>query len=159
MSGPAAGTIPQPIVVKSGNGGLVAGGLGLAALFGLYWFGVKPWLEKQKAGGDLKKEQASTVTAKPGKTLYDLNGKPIKAVNLSTIAADIHDTLEAWGPNDGKRVVRVFKSLPFGVPGDPTLYVRKLEQFYLERYGKNLKEHLVQELKDEDWINIKFWFK
>jgi len=147
----AAATQPAPIVIKSGNSLVVPGLLVVGAGLG-YWFIIKPMIDRAKMASDLKKDQASTVSAKPGKVLYDLNGKPIKSVNLSTIAADIHDSLEAWGVNDGKRVVRVFKNTPFG-------YVPKLEQFYLDRYGKNLKDHLVKELKDVDWIAIKHWFK
>jgi hypothetical protein len=117
-----------------------------------YKYVYQPWNETRKAKANMIKDHASTVAARRGKTLYDLNGKPVKSMNLGTIAADIHDSLEAWGPNDGKRVVRVFKTTPFG-------YVRQLEKLYLEKYGKNLKDHLVKELKDEDWISIKYWFK
>lgn len=146
-------TTQQPIVVKAGgNNQLLLAGLALGALGLGYQFILKPELDRRRALNNLKKDQASTLQSVKGKTLYDLNGKPIKSVNLSTIATDIYDSLEAYGPNDGKRVVRVFKNTPFG-------YVQKLEQFYLDRYGKNLKDHLVKELKDEDWISIKNWFK
>lgn len=140
-----------PLLVNSGFnpvktvltiGGLVLGGYGVWQL--------KKYADRVKDANNLKKEQDSTIKAAQGKKLFDLNGKPIQSANLGMIAADLHDSLKF--PTDDPRVVRVFKTTPFG-------YVTKLEQFYLDRYGKNLKQELVENLNDKSWIQIKYNFR
>ena len=140
-----------PLLVNSGFnpiktvltiGGLVLGGYGVWEL--------KKYADRLRDSNNLKKEQDSTIKADKGKKLFDLNGKPIQSANLGMIAADLHDSLKF--PTDDPRVVRVFKTTPFG-------YVTKLEQFYLDRYGKNLKQELVENLNDKSWIQIKYNFR
>lgn len=143
-------TTAQPIIVKSGNNGLLFGGLILGGgIFG-YITIIKPMIDEYKSKNSLKRDQASTIKAPPGKVLKDLNGKPTTSANLSTIAADLYEALSF--PADGARAVRVFKSTPWG-------YVEKLEEMYLDKYKENLKDRLVKKLSDEQWISIKFNFR
>lgn len=148
-----AATAPPPVIVTSGGGNpLLMALIVLGGGAGVYFFGVKPWLDKKAAKEGLNKDQGSTITpAKGHKLLYDLNGKLIKSANLGTIAAELHDSLDAMFV-DGPRVVRVFKSTPFG-------HVAELEKFYLDRYSESLRQRMVEKMKDKDWINVKFWFK
>lgn len=127
-------------------------GLGITALVlgGGYWFGLKPLLDKMAAENQLKKDQASTIKAAKGKPLFDLTGKPVKSANLATIATDLFDSLRF--PTDDPRVVRVFNTTPFG-------YVPQLEKVYLDKYKRDLKTDLVQNLNDKSWISIKYNFR
>lgn len=144
----------QPIVINGGGNthvGWYVAGAALAA--GVYWVYGKPYFDKLKADAELKKQQQSTIESKKGKPVYDLNGKPVKSANLATIAADIYQALNPgwYKPNDNKRAVRAFKNTPFG-------YVGQLEKFYLEKYQQNLRDEMAK-MPDEDWIQVKFWFK
>lgn len=125
----------------------LGGGLAIGAA---YYFIARPLIEKFKNQSDLNKDQANTITPKKGKPLFDLKGKPINGANLSTIAIDLENALSF--PVDQDRVIRVFLSTPWG-------YVGKLEQTYLDKYGVNLRQKLVDKLSDTNWIKIKFYFK
>lgn len=142
---------PTPVIVqtKSNTGTWIALGVGtgLAIFFGKK---LKDYFALQSEKSALVKDQASTIKPKPGKKLFDLNGKPISSANISTIAADLEDALSR--PVDDARAVRVFLSTPYG-------HVADLEKYYLERYGENLKARMISRLEDEYWIKVKFWFK
>lgn len=120
----------------------------------IYFKGVKPWLEKRKAEGELKLQQESTLKATDKKKLFDLNGKPILSANLSTIATDIYNGLHPgwYVPTDQARVIRAFKNTPYG-------YVNKLEEIYLKQYGENLRTTMADKLSDVNWIQVKFLFR
>jgi hypothetical protein len=144
--------VTQPIIVKSGSGnnqllelGLLLGG---GALVYFKWVG--PYLKKVADKKQLAKDEAATIKPAPGKRLFDLVGRPIKSANLATIAADLKDSLKF--PTDDPRVVRVFQTTPFG-------YVKKLQEFYLDKYGKDLQQELVSNLNDKSWIAIKYNFR
>lgn len=124
-----------------------AGAVGLT-IYGVYL--ISKEVSKYRDRSNLDLEQKSTITAKKGKPLFNLLGKPIKDANLGLIAADLHDSLKF--PTDDPRVVRVFQSTPFG-------YVPELEKYFLKRYNKNLKQELVENLSDKYWIKIKFNFR
>jgi len=143
-----------PIIVqtpKGTNGGTIVAGaaVGLAA----YWFIARPLIEKWQANNTLKKEQDSTITAGK-KKLFDLNGKPIKAANIGSIASELNQALHPgwYKPTEQDRVVRVFKTTPFG-------YVGKLEAYYLDKYGENLKATMLDKLSDENFIKVKYDFR
>lgn len=140
----------MPAVVKIG--------FGLAIAYGLYKGG-KYYLDKIKAGDDLKAQHDSIIkppiNTKTGKpiTLYDLNGKPITGtVNLSIIANDIHQALHSGVTDDEQRAIRAFKRTPVG-------YVKQLEAFYLKQYGLNLQNDMSDYMDDEEFIQVKFFFK
>ena len=132
----------DPIKAAKAIGGTVIVGFVLYKGYGV--------IKKYQAKGELTKDQASTVTAKPGKTLFTIAGKPIRSMNLSTIVVDLHDALSF--PADQARAVRVFMTIPFG-------YVKKVEAMYLDKYGDNLKQKLVDKLSDANWIKVKFYFE
>jgi hypothetical protein len=144
--------LPSPIAIKTDSGTtkllLGAAGVGLG-----YWFVLKPWLEQQQRQSGLNIDQGNTIKPKAGKSLYNLNGKPIKDANLSTIVYDIYQGLHPgwYAPTDDARVVRAFKNTPFG-------YVKQVEQLYLDKYGENLRQTMADKLSDKNWINVKYWF-
>lgn len=147
-----------PIIVtaptKSNPVLTVAGvGIGLAAT---YFFVAKPLIDKWQASNALKTDQDSTITAGAGKNkkLFDLNGKPVKSANLGAIASELQQALHPgwYKPTEQDRVVRVFKTTPFG-------YVKQLENFYLNKYGENLKDTMLDKLSDENFIKVKYDFR
>ena len=110
---------------------------------------IKDWRKEAEAKDQLKKDQASIIKVAPGKKLFDLMGKPIKSANIANIASDIESGTSY--PTDQQRVLRAFKSTPFG-------HVKELEDFYLDKYKEPLRERLVSRLSDANWISIKFLF-
>lgn len=147
------GSTTPPIVINGGASPLKT--VLAISTIGLLGFGaweLKKYLDKVADANNLKKDQDSTITSKKGKPLFDLNGKPVSSANLGMIAADLNNTLSSFLPVDNDRVVRVFQSTPYG-------YVSKLEQFYLDRYGKQLRQQMVDRMSDAAWIKIKFNFK
>lgn len=146
---PAAAAIPQIKVDTSSSGfkWFVGAAIGTAG----YFFIVRPLVKQIKAQNALRRDQDSTVTPAKGKVLKDLLGRPTTGANLALIAADIHDALDRFIP-DQDRAVRAFFNTPWG-------YVPKLEKMYLDKYSKDLKQHMVDKLKDTNFIKVKFYFR
>lgn len=146
---PAQKSAVSPIITIA-----IVGGLGYFAYSKL-----KDYFDKEQAKKDLTTDQGSNVTVNPKSTdpryrkLLDLNGKPIKTVNLATIATDLNKGLhtEWYKPADQQRIVRAFKNTPFG-------FVKDLEKLYLNKYAENLKELMMDKLNDENFIKVKHFF-
>lgn len=145
----AAAAIPQIKVDTSSNGFkyfLITGGV-----VATYFFVVRPIVKKYQAENALKRDQQSTIKPAKGKVLKDLLGRPTTGANLALIAADIHDALDRFFP-DQDRAVRVFFNTPWG-------YVPQLEKLFLEKYNKDLKQLMVDKLNDQNFIKVKFYFR
>jgi hypothetical protein len=144
----------EPGQNKSGvNPYIVIGSIALTG--GIYYFGVRPWLQKKQAQNLLTRDQGSTIQPAKGKVLYNIAGKPIgSGVNLATIAADIYGGLHPgwYQPTSQERVIRAFFNTPFG-------YVQKLEQIYLDKYGEQLRDTMADKLSDVNFIRVKNWLK
>jgi hypothetical protein len=143
-------SIPTPVSTGITFGKVVGGVIVIGGvIYGVKKF--KNYLDKENEKKQLLIDQGTTIKPPPGKKVfYDLNGKPITSANLSTIAADLEDALSF--PVDQARVIRVFQSTPFGS-------VKDLETFYLNKYGENLKQRMIDKLSDSNWIKIKFNFR
>ena len=147
----------QPLVIqKSPPSPILIVGLGVLGFLAYRKFSGLIETAQQKA--DLVKDQATDVKKgedkkNPNKLLLDLNGKPIKSANLSTIAVDVYNGLHPgwYKPTDQDRVVRAFRNTPFG-------YVKQLEKIYLDKYGENLKETMADKLSDTNFLKLKPFF-
>lgn len=137
MSAPKI-TIPPALKIV---GGLVLVGGGAYVGNKIY----KNWKQDKQAAELLKLQAASTVKG------LNAFGKPV-TVNLTTVAADIYDALHGAIDDDEPRAIRAFKSTP-------VVYINKLSEIYYKVYKLNLKEDFRKYFNDQEFIQVKYFFK